>query len=338
MAVKNEKRNSPNAYDNRPSAQFSRGGMPPIIPNRRPLSREQILQQQKNRVQLDKKRQAVSNRKDYYRSQAEPNKRKKKVDPNKQYRLDKEKRIRKGRDYFYVMRKVVCFVLFLLFAANIALFALSYLQVLGDDFNPFIAFFVEPDYTPVEERISEEVDDEIIDYQDQSVYFTFTDPIFGFIKKMTGKDLGLGESPKYDEMMVKVEYGMADSISPIVITYFPIAMILLVIIALISTIKAFLAMFGKRVYRLFGLNAILMLIFTIIVIIGGVASNMRIEQALDFSQIVPFLTAGILPVADASVAPTTAAGFGLLALLILPIIILILSFFTKKKVPYSIFD
>lgn len=326
MAAKKIKKNAPSANGNRTSAQFSRGCTSPMTASggRRPLTREQILAQQRNSNAMNKKAMAK--------------RRKKKVDPNKKYRIEKQKRIKKGRDYFFVMRKFVCFVLFLLFTVNIALFAVSYLDILPAEVSKYTALYVEPDYTPAEERVSEEVDGEIVEYKDQSVSFSFIDPISGFIKKMTGKDLGLGESPKYDEMAEKVEVNKEDKLAFILMTYYPVAMLLFIIVALISMIKAFFAIFGQRVYRLFGLSAIIMAILAIIVVLGGVASNTPIEQKLDFSQLVPFLTGSILPVADASTAPTTAAGFGLLAMIVLPIIIVVLSLFAKKKVPYSIFD
>lgn len=252
------------------------------------------------------------------------------VDSSKRSRKEKEKRIKKGRDYFFVMRKMVCFLMFLLFTICIALFAVGYINLVPE----FSSLYVEPDYTPLEERtIEDEETGEIIEKPDMSVHFTTVDPIFGFIKKITGKDIA--PSPKYDKMAEMVEVGVSDMISSLAMTYYPIAMVLFIIIALISMIKAFLAMFGKRVFRLFGLSSFWMIVFAFVVVIAGVASNMPTDVNLDFTQIVPFLMSALTRPLD---GPTTAAGIGLLAMLILPVITLILSMFSKKKIPYSIFD
>ncbi len=250
------------------------------------------------------------------------------TDPDKKAQKQKEKRIKKGRDYFFVMRKIICFLMFLLFAACILLFVIGYINLLPE----YTSLYIEPDYTPKEERIIE-VDGEIIKKPDESVHFSTVDPIFGFIKKITGKDMGA--SPKYDLMAEKVEAGVSDMISSIAMTYYPIAIILFIVIAFISMIKAFLAMFGKRIFRLFGLSSFWMIVFALVIVIGGVASNMAIDESLDFTQIVPFLTAALVRPID---GPVTAAGLSLLAMIVIPISTLILSMFAKKKIPYSIFD
>lgn len=262
----------------------------------------------------------------------------KKDDPNKKYKLEKEKRIKKGRDYFFVMRKSISFIMFLLCLICVALFAVGYLNMMPQ----YTSLYVEPDYTPQAER-EVELDEEgnpltdeegnLIEYRDKSQYYTTVDPIFGFMKKFF--NLEIGESPKYDQMAISIETGVADMISNIAMTYYPIALVLFLIVALITMIKAFLGMLGKRIYRLFGLSAFWMLIFALVVVIGGVASNMPPDQNLDFAQIVPFLTATLK---SPETPPVTAAGFGLLAMVALPLIILILSIFSKKKIPYSIFD
>ena len=317
-------------YGSRQQSSFGHPSLPPIMPVKRkdmPLTKQQMLEEQQKRLQFERKRRAVANRKSYYRNQASG--KRKKVDPNKKYRLEKDKRIKKGRDYFFVMRKFVCFLLFLLFTASIGLFAVGYLNLVPE----YTSLYVEPDYTPEEERITE---DEEEPYVDQSEHFTTVDPIFGFLKSTFGLDLG--PSPKYDQMAEQAEVGYEDIVASIAVTYFPVAVALYIIAALVSMIKAFLAMFGRRIFRLFGLSAIWMLIMAGVVILGGTASNLSLDASMDYSQIVPFLTSALIAPSDPATAPQTAAGFGLLAMVLLPVLILILSLFAKKKVPFSIFD
>ncbi|MFW5780116.1 MAG: hypothetical protein ACOCWI_01510 [Bacillota bacterium] len=333
--AKRTKKNNTNEYGSQQSSPFAQPTLPPITPvNRRtnmPLTKQQMIEEQQRRLQLERKRKAVANRKKYYRDKASG--KKKKVDPNKKYRLEKEKRIRKGKDYFYIMRKLVCFLMFLLFAASIGLFAVGYLEITPE----YTALFVEPDYTPESERLDEEGEGgELIPYEDKSEYYTTVDPIFGFIKNTVGIDLG--PSPKYDEMAEKAEVGYADKIASIAITYYPIAMALFIITALISMIKAFFAIFGRRIYRLFGLSSIWMIIMAVVVILGGVASNTPLDKSMDFSQVLPFITSSIIVPENVESAPQTAAGLGLLAMILLPLLTMILSMFAKKKVPFSIFD
>ena len=332
--AKRTNKNYRNEYDTQQSSSFAKPNLPPITPvNRRtnmPLTKQQMLEEQQRRIQLERKRKAIANRKKYYKDKAYA--KKKKVDPNKKYRLEKDKRIKKGKDYFYIMRKLVCFLMVLLFAASIGLFAVGYLEIAPE----YTALFVEPDYTPEIERVEEEGEGgELIPYEDQSEYFTTVDPIFGFLK---GWGIDLGNSPKFDEMAEKAEVGYSDTIASIAIRYFPIAMALFVIVALISMIKAFLGMFGRRVYRLFGLSSIWMILMAAIVILGGMAVNIPLEENMDFSKIVPFLTSSLILPEDGAAAPQTAAGIGLLAMIALPLLTLGLSVFLKKKVPFSIFD
>jgi hypothetical protein len=314
MASKGKKTQNKVAYGSRPGVPYSRAPMSPM---------GGAYCGGAQRPALDKKR--ANNKR---------NKKKGRKDPNSVYRREKEKRIRRGRDYFFVMRKFVCFLMFLLFALCIALFAVGYLNL----FPQYTSLYVEPDYTPKDQRVQEEIDGELVDYVDQSQHFTTVDPIFGLLKKIPLPFLqNLGASPKYTQMAAKAEGGNTDLIPSIALEYFPVALLLFIIVALINMFKAFFALFGRRIYRLFGLSAIFMIIFAVITAIAGVALNMPAEQAsLDFAKIVPFFTDYLLKPAEGG--GTNAAGFALLAMIALPVIILILSLFAKKKVPFSIFD
>lgn len=331
MASRGKKTQNTNAYGNRPAMPYSRANLPPIVPSGPRRTGGANLQQQEYERQIfERKRAAVDKRKSYYRND---NRKKGKKDPNSVYRREKEKRIKKGRDYFFVMRKFVCFLMFLLFAVCIALFVAGYLNL----YPEYTSLYTQPDYTPKEERVQQEVDGVLVDYVDQSQHFTTIDPIFGILKKIPLAFLNdIGASPKYNEMAARAEGENSDLVSSIALTYYPIALILFIVIALINLVKAFIAIFGRRIYRMFGFSAILMIILAAVSAVAGVALNMPVEQATpDYAKIIPFFTDFLLkPVGGGE----NAAGFGLLAMVALPVIILILSFFAKKKVPFSIFD
>ncbi len=329
MASRGNKTQNTNAYGNRSAMPYSRANLPPIVPSGpRRTGGASLQQQEYERQTLERKRAAVNKRKSYYR---DDRRKKGKKDPNSVYRKEKQKRIKKGRDHFFVMRKFVCFLMFLLFAVCIALFVMGYLNM----FPEYTSMYTQPDYTLKEERVQKEVDGVVVDYEDKSQHFTTVDPIFGFLK--TIPFIGdIGPSPKYTDMATKAEGANTDMIASIVLKYFPIAILLFIIIALINMIKAFLGMFGSRVYRMFGLSAILMIIMAAVAALAGMALNLPTEQAaLDYAKIVPFFTNYLLKPSDGG---TNAAGFGLLAMVAIPVIILILSLFAKKKVPFSIFD
>ena len=145
-------------------------------------------------------------------------------------------------------------------------------------------------------------------------------------------DLNFGESPLYDQMIAKVEVGMADTIAPYIILAFPVCLILYVISALIMMFKAFFGMFGKRIFKCFGLGAIFMILFAAVTAFGGLAFTTDLGATMAYGDIVGILTGAL------NGAGGFSGGYGLLILLALPILVLILSMFCRKKIPFSIFD
>lgn len=113
---------------------------------------------------------------------------------NSQYRLPEDKKVKKQRDYFYVMRKGACFFMFLLLLISIALFVVSYLNL----------EIVPKQYIALgnEQIVNEETS------VTSTNYYSVLDPVYGVIKKVTGqfmgKEINLGESPLYDNMIAKV--------------------------------------------------------------------------------------------------------------------------------------
>ena len=116
-----------------------------------------------------------------------------------------QKNRRKERDYFFIMRRGVCFLIMLLALVWVGVIALNYLGIMPQ----YTAYLVAPDLTPLDQREDVETDqtDEdgnviIEEYVDQSVYISVTDPVFGALKKLFNlemkDDSGNSLSPFYD--------------------------------------------------------------------------------------------------------------------------------------------
>ena len=139
--------------------------------------------------------------------------------------------------------------------------------------------------------------------------------------------------------------------------YFPIVLIVGALMAVIILIISLLSLFGRRIYKGFGIMSIIMLLAGLVAFVAGLAASgnymgnpMILEDGtatsvIDFAQMMPFAM-GLLNGAPATaIDPETmteplklVAGYGLLIILAIPVVMLILSFFARKKVPYSIFD
>jgi predicted RND superfamily exporter protein len=122
-----------------------------------------------------------------------------------------KKRRRKERDYFFIMRRGVCFLLLLFSLIWIAVIALNYLNILPN----FTSFVIEKDLTPLDERL--EIDTGEVDgdgnaimqaYADKSVYVSMMDPLYGGIAAILKKPMvdanGVSLSPFYDEIYNKI--------------------------------------------------------------------------------------------------------------------------------------
>lgn len=290
---------------------------------------------------------------------------------NRYYTLPEDKKQRKEKDYFFVMRKFVCFLMMFLMLVSIAYFALNYVKIAAIP-SKFTALFMETEAkkteTPGEgEDTGEETppdpeasnadetgdkpdiggetgDDTNTDDDtgtageektDTGIYYSALDPVFGFIKYVGNKfnmDIKIGESPLYDAMIAKVEVGMADTIAQYIILAFPVAMIVYIITALVMFIKCFIGMCGRRISKLLPLGSIVMLLCAAVTAFGGLAYLTDVAGKMNYGGIVTVLIGGVTG------AGGFTGGYGLLILLGLPLIAFILSLFAKKKVPYSIFD
>lgn len=313
-----------------------------------------------------------------------------------------KKRSRRERDYFFVMRKGVCFLMLLVSLLMIGVLALSFLNIAPE----VTAMYVKPDLTPDDQRLPTKLDEPDednnteIDYEDKSEYIGISDPIYGLIAGFTGgsdEDVtaeaaenedetnpatpaeggeGKGDeaeeekpkSPFYDDIEGQLEAMLGDEateaqqedgmlqIAGYIFKYGPIAFAVTAVLALLVALKALFGMFGRRIFRGFGISAILMVICGLVTVVMGLIASGVIQgnpsytddgtlvSVMDFGGIMDFITQtfATFPATAADLETevflTFKLGYGSLIMVVLPVVLLILSFFAKRKVPYSIFD
>lgn len=312
------------------------GGYPPYgMPSRNPnmpnnpqnrnssknISDKQKVEMQQNRRAMIARQERALQNAEYRRKMEAINRSRGGIDRSV-YRLAEDVKPKKQRDYFYVMRKGCSFLMFLFLLITVAFFVLSYLKL---TFIPdqYISLFIKTEISEGEEATITEK-------------YNALDPVFGFVKNVSSnllnKEINLGDSPLYDQMLLQSEAGMTDKIAGIALEYFPIALVLYIITALIMMIKAFLGIFGRKIFKKFGLGSILMIIFAGVVALAGLAKVTEPNATLAYASIVDILIGGITGKGGFT------GGYGMLALIGLPVVVMLLSMFARKRVPYSIFD
>ena len=147
------------------------------------------------------------------------------------------------------------------------------------------------------------------------------------------------------------------SIAAMAFDYAPLVLVVGAVFALIIFILAFLSLFGRRIFKGFGIMSVIMLLGGIGVLLAGMAAmgnymgypaydaEGTVVSVLDFGKISNFLFGMFNGVPETALDPAVdemplklVAGYGLIALVVIPVIMVILSIFARKKVPYSIFD
>lgn len=155
--------------------------------------------------------------------------------------------------------------------------------------------------------------------EENNINIGLLDPIYGVIKKFAKLNL---DSVYFDSYLSNIP-AEANILTVISLYAVPAAAFLILLCALIGFIKAISALFAKKggnnVYKKykFGFLSIIMFLCGIILLVGGVfASGLEIKQILDFI-----------------LQKTTVlnAGYGLYALIALPILNLIFSCLSYKK-------
>ncbi len=139
--------------------------------------------------------------------------------------------------------------------------------------------------------------------------------------------------------------------------YFPVVLVVGALMAILVLILAFFSLFGRRIFKGFTVFSLIMLLSALVAVVAGLAAACNymgnpvmledgtVTSVIDFGKIVEFLTGMFNGYPETAIDPETTvepmkmvAGYGLLIVLVIPIVMFILSFFARKKVPYSIFD
>lgn len=170
-------------------------------------------------------------------------------------------------------------------------------------------------------------------------------PVFGYV--LANTDIS-AEAREQDSM---------GSIASMIFNYAPVLLVVGALFAVVIIIIAFLALFGRRIFKGFGFLAIVMLLAGLAMYMAGLAAmgnymgnpsinaDGELVSVLDFNQLVNFAFGVFQGAPETALDPevdvmplTMVAGYGLLIIMVIPVIILLLSIFARKKVPYSIFD
>lgn len=285
-----------------------------------------------------------------------------------------KKQRRKERSYFFVMRKGICFLMFLMCLIIVAMLALSFIGIMPE----YTSLYVKPDNTPMDAREEWEAenspneDGEDVYYEDASVHIGVSEFLYGFIGKFAPDfsiDAETGESkcPNYDAVLASLkekneafaEGEYTDAMGTIAIyafEYLPVAIIIMAITAVITLITSFFGMFGRRIFKGFGLAAIIMIVCAVVSVIAGLAflgnatgypsvEEEFVNSVVDFSRIGDYMLRMITGAPLTEFNPeidimpvAVASGFTGLAILAAPVLLLVFSIFARRKMPYSIFD
>lgn len=198
-------------------------------------------------------------------------------------------------------RGIVLVVIALLMFVVIAVAAVGAIGITGVD--GFVASYIIPGAT-----------------EDANINIGVIDPVLGTIKDLAKVNL---DSNFYDCFLAS-KPANASIITKIAVYAVPAAALLIILFALIGFIKAIVALFAKKTLsgyikkRGFGFISIIMFLCGLIMAIGGIyIANIDIAKALDFIT---------------QKSTVMNAGFGLYALIALPIITFICSCVSYKKV------
>ncbi len=160
--------------------------------------------------------------------------------------------------------------------------------------------------------------------------YAISDPVYGWIKFIASKlnfSIDLGDSAWYDAQIAKTEAGMTDAIAPYLIWAFPAFIVVDAVMALILMIQTFIcfASGDRRIFRFTGIESFIMLLLGAGIFFGCFATTVEVNGTMDFAQILNFALGSFNGVGGFN------AGVGLLALVAIPLIGFILSFFLLEK-------
>lgn len=280
---------------------------------------------------------------------------------------------RRNLNYFFVMRRGVSFGMFLFFLIYIAALALSFIPL---PYGINALFTVADNTTYLDRYEYESKKDEAgynLIYEDKSQYIPATDAIIGFVDVITAMltkapaaaeevageqeseviDAAVPVKLSYNDYLALLEDRQSDfdvtpKIAYLIFKYFPAALAIAALTALIALFTSFGAARGRRVHKGFALAAIIMLIAGIAALAAGIVLSNLLHAnpagPFDFAYLQEFLTRVIMgPVYDKATALALpplelVAGIQMLVIVIMPVLILIFSIFCRKRVSYKVFD
>ncbi|HKL73748.1 MAG TPA: hypothetical protein VJ903_02530 [Clostridia bacterium] len=198
---------------------------------------------------------------------------------------------KRGITQFFIM----LFMLIILAVAVVGFFNIA-------NIDSYVAIYIEPGVT-----------------EETNINIGLLDPVLGIVKKIASVDV---DSFYYDNYMSNISDNV-DIMTKVSLYAVPVAALLIIICALIGFFKAIVALCSKKhlngMYKKykFGFLSIVMLLCALILVVGGIfASGMEIAAILDFV----LLNSTVL-----------YAGYGLYAVVILPMLMFLLSCGSYKK-------
>jgi hypothetical protein len=211
--------------------------------------------------------------------------------------IKKLKKIKKReKDYFYVMRKFPCFLVFLfclvVFAVSGGGLITSFMEM-PSMVNEVLAITLVPDPTPWDER---DFDDDGNFYESMAVPFTAGSYLFLSLNSMFGGGeededgafvpalsfLDAADVLAYEEFLLRVELiseHLEDGFSVTAFKFAPILLLLATVASLVAMVTSFLALLGKRIFKGFFWVGIIVLVAAVGMLSVGIievtAENFR---------------------------------------------------------------
>ncbi|MDR3185616.1 MAG: hypothetical protein LBU04_02215 [Christensenellaceae bacterium] len=224
------------------------------------------------------------------------------LSPKQKRKLERARR--RERDYFFVMRKSVCFLIFLfcliVFVLSSVGLVTAYVPTLPAVIGTYTSVYRQPDYTPqdvrdqlTEEMVaaaeselegeeSEESEESVLEYVPKDFYVSGAGVLFA-----TLASLGVMETPP-DSLIPEVAFynntaelisafsteSSEDTMAPIasmLYSYGGVVLLLNIVTSLLAMITSFLGIFGRRIFRGFALAGIIMIITAVVMLGIGIS-------------------------------------------------------------------
>jgi hypothetical protein len=205
-----------------------------------------------------------------------------------------QKARRREKDYFYVMRKGICLIIFIFCLVVVAVSDVGFLPM-DLPIDQFTAVLVKPDYTPQNIRdaattddTTEDSEEEASEYIPKDVYISFADLVYGAaaqLKLMEAPESALVGVEFYNETLdiitqkAEGSEDMLTKLAPSIFKFVPLVAAVAFNLLIISLFFALFSMFGRRVFR-FGLVSLIVLVTCVALLAFGLAANGAYVEAV----------------------------------------------------------